>query len=62
MEEVNNMKIVKTQEAEYLFTLNPNAKNMDAEKEDLFRTTIYKSLFFLIGQYPIFKNSYIHMH
>ena len=36
------MKSVKTPVAEYLFTVNPNTTNMDAEKEDVFHTTISK--------------------
>ena len=45
MEEVNKMKSVKTSEVEYLFTVNTNATNMDAEKEYVFHTTIDKLLF-----------------
>ena len=45
MEEVNNLKSVNNPAAEYLFTVNHNAKNMDAQKADVFHTTISKVLF-----------------
>ena len=40
MEEVNNMKSVKTTAEEYLFTVNPNSEKMDAEKVDVFHNTM----------------------
>ena len=52
MEEVNKMKSVKTSEVEYLFTVNTNATNMDAEKEYVFHTTIDKSSFLLKREIP----------
>ena len=45
MEEVKNMKSVKTPEAEYLLMVNSNTTNMDAEKADVLHTTISKTLF-----------------
>ena len=45
MEEVNNMKTVKTPAAEYFFMVNPNATNIDAEKSYIYFTAIDKSLF-----------------
>ena len=52
MEEVNNMKSVKKPAAEYLSTVNPNAENMDAEKSDVFHTTISKLLFICKRERP----------
>ena len=34
------MKRVKNPAEEYMFTVNPKAKNMDSEKEHVFHTTI----------------------
>ena len=39
------MKSMKTPAEEYLFTVNPNSTNMDAEKEYEFQKTIAKALF-----------------
>ena len=41
MEEVKNMKSVRTPSAEYLFMMNPNPKKLYEEKADVFHTTIY---------------------
>ena len=43
MEEVKNIKIVKTPAAEYLFTLNTNEKNLYLA--DVFHTKIAKASF-----------------
>ena len=45
MEDVNNMKSVKTSSAEYLFKVNPNVTKLDAEKAYVFPITIAKELF-----------------
>ena len=45
MDEVKNMKSVNTPAEEYLFMVNPNAKNMDADKVYVFYTTISKEIF-----------------
>ena len=45
MEEVKDMKFLKTPAVEYLFKVNPKRKNMDAKKADLFHTKIAKALF-----------------
>ena len=45
MEEMKHMKIVKTPAAEYFLTVNPNAKNIDAENVYVLHTTIDKSIF-----------------
>ena len=46
MEEVNHMKkCEKTPTPEYLIVVNKNTTNMDADKLNVFHTTIAKSLF-----------------
>ena len=45
MEEVNNITILKTPALEYLFTVNHNATNLDADKSDVFHTKNSKALF-----------------
>ena len=42
MEEVKNMKSVNTPSEEHLFTFNTNSTKLDADKLDVFRTTIAK--------------------
>ena len=42
MEEVNNMKTVKTPAAEYFFMVNTNASKIDAEKSYIYFTAIEK--------------------
>ena len=49
------MKIVNIPAAEYLFTVNPNTKNLDAKKSNVFHTTIYKALFLFKRGNPIFN-------
>ena len=45
LEKLKNMKSVKNSAAQYLFTVNHNATNLDAEKSDVFHTKISKALF-----------------
>ena len=45
MEEVKYMKSVNNSAAKYLFTVNPNTTNLDAEKAYVFHTIIARSLF-----------------
>ena len=45
MEESKRRKSVKTPSEENVFTVNPNATNMDLDKEDVLHTTIDKALF-----------------
>ena len=44
LEEVKNMRSVKTPEEEYIFMVIPNSTSMDAEKADVFYATIDKAL------------------
>ena len=52
IEEVKNMKSVKTTAAEYLSVVNPNATNMNEEKLDMFHIIIPKSLFIFMKKIP----------
>ena len=52
MEEVKDMKFLKTPAVEYLFKVNPKRKNMDAKKADLFHTKIAKALFLWKEEMP----------
>ena len=52
MEEVNNIESVKTPAAEYFFTVNHNATNLNAEKSYVFHATIAKALFLYKGSRP----------
>ena len=55
MEEVKNMKIVNNTSAEILFTVDPNAKNLDEEKSYIFILQLLKNYFHAIYHYTIFN-------
>ena len=55
MEEVNNMKIVKTPAEKYLLTVNSKTTNLDAEKVDVFHTKFLKHYLYARGKDQMFN-------